>query len=76
MSDAIQELLSTNRQLELGQQTKKWTAIDLLGDEIEVKHVAYETSEVAHFIGDAGLGSMYRLAKVILDRMRIGDVVI
>lgn len=76
VSDAIQELLSTNRQLELGQQTKKWTAIDLLGDEIEVKHVAYETSEVAHFIGDAGLGSMYRLAKVILDRMRIGDVVI
>lgn len=75
VSDAIQKLLSANRQLELGQQTK-WTAVDLLGDEIEVKDVAYESSEVAQSVGDAGLGSMYRLAKFILDRMRIGDVVV
>lgn len=75
VSEAIQKVLSANRQLELGQQSKRWTAVDLLGDEIEVKDVAYESSEVAQFIGDSGLGSMYRLAKVILDRMRIGEVV-
>lgn len=76
VSGAIQKFLTTNRELELGQQTKKWSAVDLLGDEIEVKDVPYDSNEVAQSIGDAGLGSMYRLAKVILDRMRIGDVVV
>ena len=74
VSDAIQKLLTTNKELELGQQTQKWTAVDLLGDEIEVKDVPYESRGVAQTIGDSGLGSMYRLGKVILDRMRIGEV--
>ncbi|GAM33709.1 hypothetical protein TCE0_013r00815 [Talaromyces pinophilus] len=76
VSGAIQKFLTANRELELGQQTQKWTSVDLLGDEIEVKDVPYDSNEVAQSIGDAGLGSMYRLAKVILDRMRIGDVVV
>lgn len=75
VSEAIQKSFAANRELELGQQTQKWTAVDLLGDEIEVKDISYESSKVAQNIGDSGLGSMYRLAKIILDRMRVGEVV-
>lgn len=73
VSDAIQKLLTANRELELGQQTKKWSAVDLLGDEIKIGNGSLDSNEVAQSIGDSGFGSMYRLGKVILDRMRIGE---
>ncbi|EEA18637.1 hypothetical protein TMatcc_010817 [Talaromyces marneffei ATCC 18224] len=73
VSDAIQKLLNTNQELELGQQTEKWSAVELLGDEIRLKDVPFESSQVAQSIDDSGFGSMYRLGKVILDRMRIGE---
>ncbi|EED13399.1 conserved hypothetical protein [Talaromyces stipitatus ATCC 10500] len=73
VSDEIQKLLDGNRGLELGQETKGWSATDILGEEIEMKDIPYDSSEVAKSVGSSGLGGMYRLAKVVLDRMRVGE---
>lgn len=73
VSDEIQKLLTSNRELELGQKTDKWDPVDLLGDEVELKGISAESSPTARAIGSSGLGNMFRLGKSLLDRVKISE---
>lgn len=79
VSPAIEALLKSNANLEIGERTDDWRAADLFGKDATLIYdelagcsetqVAVPFSPVASAIGDAGIGSLLRLAKKVIGKM-------
>ena len=64
VSPAIDEILQSNKDIDLGDCTTAWTPVDLLGRE-----AGSPLSETASRVGPAGLGGMFRLANQIVGKI-------
>jgi hypothetical protein len=77
VSSAIEAILRTNANLEVGERTDEWRSSDLLGRDATTLHWnAGETygpnttlSPVAKAIGITGLGDLLRLTKTVVEKM-------
>ena len=79
VSPAIEAILKANADLELGERTDDWCSTDLFGNDASLvceqptgsaeTQVPIPPSPVASAIGDAGIGSLLRLAKKIIGKM-------
>ncbi|KAL1965815.1 hypothetical protein VTN77DRAFT_5136 [Rasamsonia byssochlamydoides] len=82
VSSSIEEILQSNASIELGENTDDWSSVDLLGNEThlaESKNSSNNVSTspkqnpnpnpVAAAIGNTGLGEMYRVAKMVVERI-------
>ncbi|KAG2006441.1 hypothetical protein GB937_008729 [Aspergillus fischeri] len=77
VSSAIEAILRTNANLEIGERTDEWRSSDLLGrDAVLLDGNAAESygpnttlSPVAKAIGIAGLGDLLRLTKTVVEKM-------
>ncbi|PLB50723.1 hypothetical protein P170DRAFT_406139 [Aspergillus steynii IBT 23096] len=79
VSPAIEAILKSNTDLELGERTDDWCSTDLFGNDASLvceqpagsaeNQIPIPLSPVASAIGDAGIGSLFRLAKKIIGKM-------
>ncbi|KAH8429885.1 uncharacterized protein LDX57_007557 [Aspergillus melleus] len=79
VSPAIEAILKSNANLELGERTDDWCATDLFGNDASLIHdkptdsaesrAPIALSPVASAIGDAGIGNLLRVAKNIINKM-------
>ncbi|KAF9894386.1 hypothetical protein FE257_007889 [Aspergillus nanangensis] len=74
VSPTIETILEANSKLEVGERTEDWRAADLLGEDAlilrdEPLEPTASLSRVAAAIGTSGLGALYRLAKVVVEKM-------
>ena len=64
VSPGIDELLVSNKEIDLGNCTTAWSPVDLLG-----RDGGSPLSNVASYLGSAGLGGMFRLANQLVGKV-------
>lgn len=80
VSSSIEEILQSNASIELGESTNDWSSVDLLGNEAHLAESSSSTNSknsavstalnpVAAAVGNTGIGEMYRVAKMVVERI-------
>ncbi|THC98518.1 hypothetical protein EYZ11_002026 [Aspergillus tanneri] len=76
VSPAIETILKANANLELGERTDDWRSTDLFGkdallcnDSSEDSRAKASPGPVAVAIGDTGIGDLFRLAKMVIEKI-------
>ncbi|TQB75488.1 hypothetical protein MPDQ_002781 [Monascus purpureus] len=75
VSPSIEAILKANSNLEMGERTDDWRSLDLLGNDASIvlpdsnATARPALSRVASVIGDAGLGEMLRLTKMVVEKI-------
>lgn len=73
VSPAIEDILKSNSNIEIGERTEEWRSSDLLGNDIALlapnNAAAASTSPVSSAIGAAGLGELLRLTKTVIEKL-------
>jgi hypothetical protein len=71
VSSTIEEILQSNASIELGETTHDWSSVDLLGNETHLAGVNLNAAAnpLAAAIGNTGIGEMYRVVKMIVERI-------
>ncbi|KAJ1713690.1 hypothetical protein COH20_003366 [Aspergillus flavus] len=77
VSSAIDAILKTNANIEVGERTDDWRSLDLFGNDAILLHdsrpgcadTALPSRPVATAVGAAGIGNLLRLTKVVVQNM-------
>ncbi|RMJ26549.1 hypothetical protein PHISP_02596 [Aspergillus sp. HF37] len=77
VSPAIEDILKSNSNIEIGERTEEWRSSDLLGNDIALLSsnnnaaaaAAASTSPVSSAIGAAGLGELLRLTQTVIEKL-------